>query len=116
MPPPNFTHLTMDLSDCAVCFSLLVNIGLASALAVHFRRGVRDKKLNESRAKFIYSWLCLGVGLFAGCVVLLGLVWLFTLPVGHGVLLIVGPLANLLLTALLILMGRIAIGWAPIRW
>jgi hypothetical protein len=38
------------------------------------------------------------------------------LPVGHGEVLIAAPLLNLLLAGVLIVAGRIVIGWEPVKW
>ena len=103
----------MNSSDVALWFSVLVNITLASVLAVHFRRRVRN---HLAIAKASYSWLCAGVGIFSGFAVFLGTMSLFNLPVGHGEVLIAAPLLNLLLAGLLIAAGRIVVGGAPIKW
>lgn len=106
----------MDSSDVAFWFSVLVNIGLASVLAMHFRRRVKNQATTEATAKAAYSWFCVGVGIFSGFAVFLGLVALLKLPVGHGEVLIAAPLFNLSLAGLLIAAGRILIGWVPIKW
>jgi hypothetical protein len=106
----------MNSSDAALWFSALVNIALASVLAAYFRRRVKNRVATEARAKSAYSWLCVGVGIFAGFAVFLGATALLNLPVGHGEVLIAAPLLNLLLAGLLIVAGRIVIGWVPIKW
>ena len=106
----------MNSSDVALWFSVLVNITLASVLAVHFRRRVKNHLVIEAEAKASYSWLCAGVGIFSGFAVFLSTVSLFNLPVGYGEVLIAAPLLNLLLAGLLIAAGRIVISGAPIKW
>ena len=106
----------MNSSDPALWLSALVNIALASFLAVHCRRRVKSHIATEARAKTAYSWLCAGVGIFSGFAVFLGAVTLLKLPVGHGEVLIAAPLLHLLLTGFLIVAGRIHIGWVPIKW
>jgi len=106
----------MDSSDAAFWFSALVNIALASVLAAHFRRRVKNHLATEAKAKAAYSWLCVGLGIFSGFAVFLGTIVLFNLPVGHGEILIAAPLLNLLLAGVLVVAGRIIIGWVPIKW
>jgi|APLak6261661892_1056031.scaffolds.fasta_scaffold26887_2 uncharacterized membrane protein YdfJ with MMPL/SSD domain len=106
----------MNSSDIALCLSALVNIALASFLTAHFRRRVREQVTTESKAKTAYSWLCVGVGVFSGFAVFLGATTLLNLPVGHGEVLIAAPLLNLLLAGVLIVAGRIVIGWEPVKW
>lgn len=106
----------MDSLDAALWFSALVNIALASALTAHFRRRVKKHPTTEAKAKAAYSWLCVGFAIFSGVAVFPGTIALFNLPVGHGEVLIAAPLLNLLLAGLLVVAGRILIGWVSIKW
>ena len=106
----------MDAADLVFWLCALLNVGLASALATHFRRRVKAQRLAEAKAKAIYSWLCVGIGIFSGAVIFLGSVALFHIPLGHGEILIASPLFNLLLAGMLIIAGRVIIGWAPMKW
>ncbi|MGH8613443.1 MAG: hypothetical protein ACREYF_15860 [Gammaproteobacteria bacterium] len=106
----------MDAADLVFWLCALLNIGIAGALTIHFRRRVKTQWLTEAKAKAIYSWLCVGVGIFSGTVVFLGIVALFHIPLGHGEILIAAPLFNLLVAGVLIIAGRIIIGWVPMKW
>lgn len=62
----------MNSSDAAPWFSALVNVALASVLAAHFRRRVKNRVATEAKAKAAYSWFCVGVGILAGFAVFPG--------------------------------------------
>jgi hypothetical protein len=106
----------MDMADLVFWLCALINVGLAGALTAHLRRRVKAQGITEAKAKTIYSWLCVAAGIFSGFVVFLGIVALFDIPVGHGEILIATPLFNLFLTGVLIIAGRIIIGWVPMKW
>lgn len=106
----------MDPADAAFWLSLIFNFALSMAIAARFRRSVAEAELSEERAKSRFSWLCIAAGLFSGLVVFLGVVVLFRMNVGHGEVLIAGPIANFLLCCLSMVVGRVVIGWEPLKW
>jgi len=106
----------MEKADLAFWFCSLLNAALSVALATYFRRRVRSKKSTEAQAKRFYSWLCLAIGLFSGIALFLTVVNLFHIFLGHGEILFAAPLFNLVLAGVLIVIGRIIIGWMPMRW
>ncbi len=108
----------MGGADAAWWFCSLLNVVLSMALAIHLQRRASRKKEAEAyarrMARSLYSWLSLAVALF--CAVLFpGVLALFHVFAGHGEILIAAPLFNLLLAGPLIVIGRIIIGWAPVK-
>lgn len=106
----------MNSANAAFLLSLITNGAISMTLVARIRRSVVDAELSEKSAKSRFTWLCVAVSFFSGIVVLLGVVALFRLSVGHGELLITGPLAHALLCGPTIVVGRIIIGWEPLRW
>ena len=93
-----------------------LNVGLAGALAIHFRLRVKAQEISDTKAKTFYSWLC-GFGVvFLGTAAFIGLVELFHGPLGHGEGLVASPLFNMLLAGVLVVCGKIVIGWEPVKW
>ncbi|MFO0304530.1 MAG: hypothetical protein ACK51J_01955 [Burkholderiales bacterium] len=106
----------MDAADVVFWLCVSLNLGVAGALAVYLRGRVKAQLFSAEQAKRVYSWLCLGASILSGVVVFLGIVALFHIPVGHGEILVATPLFNLLFAGVLIIAGRIGIGWVPMRW
>jgi drug/metabolite transporter (DMT)-like permease len=107
----------MEPEEIIFWFCVMLNIGLAGSLTAYFWHKVKIQGITEARAKVIYSWLCLASGVFSGVVVFLSIITLLNVSLGHrGVILITAPLFNLLLAGVLIIVGRIIIGWVPIKW
>ena len=106
----------MDTDGWVLWSCALANTVFACALMVHFRRRVNAHLVSERGAKAAYSWLCVGVYLLSGIALFFGVIELFHVPVGHGEILIAGPLLNLALSAVLLVVGRIVIGWEPMHW
>jgi hypothetical protein len=105
-----------DPADIVFWLCAVLNVALAGGLILRFRSRVTAGVLTERRAKAIYSWLCLGIGLLCGIVIFLGITGLFDMSLGHGEAIIASPILNLLLSLVLIISGRIVIGWSPIKW
>ena len=108
--------MPVDAADILFWLCAVLNVALAGALILRFRSRVTAGLLTERRAKAIYSWLCLGIGLLCGIVIFLGITGLFEISLGHGEAIIASPILNLLLSLVLIIGGRIVIGWSPIKW
>lgn len=106
----------MYAGDVALGFSALLNVMIAAGLAARYRLRVRTKVMTEHHAKAIYSWLCIAVGIFSGIVVFFGIMVLFNIPAGHGEILIAAPIFNLMLSGISIGVGRVVIGWVPMKW
>lgn len=106
----------MYAGDAALWLSALLNVTIATALAARYRLQVKTNAITERKAKAIYSLLCLGVGLFSGIVVFFGIMLLFSIPTGHGEILIAAPTFNLMLSGISVGVGRVVIGWAPMKW
>jgi hypothetical protein len=51
-----------------------------------------------------------------GTAVFVGITSLFEISRGHGEIIIAAALFNVLLSLVLIVSGRIVIGWEPIKW
>jgi len=105
----------MDTVDYVFWLCALLNVGYVGVLIKHFRHRTKSQELTESKAKVIYSWLCVSVSLLSVGVFFV-IVALFHLPAGHGEVLIAAPIFNLLTATVLIIVGRIIIGWVPMKW
>jgi hypothetical protein len=108
----------MESEDIVFWICAATNAGIAVTLIVRYRSKVHLGMLAESKAKAIYSWLCLPVGALCGIADPVVTIALFNIPLGHGgeIIIIFAPLFNLLMSCVLIVVGRIVIGWAPVRW
>jgi len=106
----------MDSVDIVFWLCAVLNLAIVGAAIVRFRSQVRTKKLPERKAKAMFTWICLAIGVFCGVPLFLGLTTLFDIPLGHGEAMIAAPVFNFLLALVLAVSGRIAIGWSPIRW
>jgi hypothetical protein len=106
----------MDAAAAALWSSALICVAAVGALAAHYRFQVKRKAIAEGRAKAIYSWACMAIGLFCGTVIFFGIMLLFNIPAGHGEVLIAAPIFNLMLSAISVVIGRIVIGWMPMKW
>lgn len=106
----------MESSDITIYFTLLLNFALASACALHFRRAVLHQRLEDASAKRRFTWLCIASSLFSGIAVFLTILVVFNVGTGHGTLLIIGPVLHLLLCIVLVLLGRILVGWEAMSW
>ena len=106
----------MDAADIVFWLCALLNATVSVALSAWFRVQVKAQSLTEVKAKNIYSWLCVAVSLFSGVVLFIGITSLFDIFLGHGEILIASPIFNLLLSGVLITVGRTIIGWEPMKW
>jgi len=106
----------MNAAEIVLWLCSVLNAATAIALAAWFRFQVKAQALTEEKAKTFYSWLCVVISLFSGLVLFIGITTLFNIFLGHGEILIAAPIYNLLLSCVLIISGRIVIGWVPIKW
>ncbi len=106
----------MDYDDFTLYFTLSLNLALATLFALHYRRCFMRNQLIESQAKSRFTWACVGCSLFTGIVILFSIVIWFNVATGHGVLLITAPIAHAILCVLLIMIGRLVIGWKSLIW
>jgi hypothetical protein len=105
----------MNTEDLVYWVWALTNLSLAAACATHFRRRIKSHSLTETRGKALYSWLCVGFSI-ASCAALFIAIIELQLSHGHGVIFIAVPIFSLLFAGVLIVAGRVAIGWEPIKW
>lgn len=96
-----------------LCTSL--NVGLAAFIANQFRRQVTLRKLNMTKAKLIYSSICVMQGILS-TIALLFIYETLHLNFGHGAALYLILLFSFCLTAILVIAGIIVVGWEPMRW
>ena len=106
----------MDDANLVFWFCSLTNAAFAITFAAWFRRQVKARRFTETKAKTIYSWLCIVASIFLGIVLFIGITSLFNISLGHGEILIAAPIFNLLLSCVLIIAGRIIIGWVAVKW
>lgn len=108
--------MAADPADVVFWLCAALNMAIAVALIVRFRARVTAGMVAEHKAKGAYSWLCLASGVLCGTAVFLGITSLFDISRGHGEIIIAAALFNVLLSLVLIVSGRIVIGWEPIKW
>ena len=111
----------MEMADLAYYLSFVLN-GLIATLAFLFMRAsMKAARIDEIRAKRIFSVVTLLAGLLCGLVFFNAAVWLLRnagLPVntGHGEVVLAAALFNLLLSLAFVIVGRVLLGWRPLDW
>jgi hypothetical protein len=108
--------MAADPADVVFWLCAALNMVIAVALVLRFRARVTAGMLAERKAKGTYTWLCLASGALCGSAVFLSITSLFDISRGHGEIIIAAALFNVLLSLVLIVSGRIVIGWEPIKW
>jgi hypothetical protein len=102
------------------CSTFFVNCALSFLLAKTIKNKIKQKRINESKGKNLYSALILPIGALCGTVYF----WLVievlkklgqNITYGHGEILIAAVMFNLILSLLLIPFGRMFIGWQKIK-
>lgn len=76
---------------------------------------------SEQKGKNIYSGITLIIGVCGGTLIFHGLVWFFTLlgvetSFGHAGILVAAVVYDFILGLVLIVIGRIIIGWKEFTW
>jgi hypothetical protein len=107
----------MDSADLAFFFwsGILLHTGLTGSMAAYFQRRVKLKKTTETRAKTFYSLLCPCMGVL--CIMLIfSIIDFFHIPTGHGGMIFGTLFFHMILMIVLIVIGRIIIGWEPMKW
>ena len=72
---------------------------------------VQKDLITKKEGKFSYTIIVLILGLFIANFMFLALMSFFNLPSGHGLVLVTTPLLHLIISIVLIVVGRIIIGW-----
>jgi len=83
-------------------------------LTIYYRKKVKREELSEKKGKRRYSILVFLIGLFSGTVLFISLMEIFHLNAGHGEVYFMLMLGNILLSLVLIVIGRILIAWKTI--
>lgn len=109
------------VTDVAYYLSFALNAALCVAACATLRTRVIGGRLHERRAKTIYSWSALMLGLISGIVLFNGMVAAFQLSgfsasYGHGEIILAAALFNVLLSVATIAIGRICLGRNAMLW
>lgn len=109
------------MTDVAYYLSFVLNVVLAAAAFFIVRAALKAGRVGEAKAKLRYSVAAVFVGLVSGLVLFHGLVALFRAlgypaAYSHGEVIVAAVLFNLLLSCVLLLVGRILLGWRPVQW
>ncbi len=109
------------MADVAFYLSFAFNVLLATGTYFMLRGSVKSNRVGNAKAKWIYSAVAVAGGVLCGVVFFPAMVALFRLigvPVayGHGEIIVAAIVFNLLLSLLLVLVGRILLGWQPLSW
>lgn len=105
----------MASADLVFWSCISFHIGLTGSIAAYFQHRVKIQKITETKAKTFYSWLCLGVGMISIALTFC-IINFFRLPAGHGEIFAGTILFNVVLIISFIIVGRIVIGWDPMKW
>ncbi len=109
------------MADVAFYLSFVFNALLAAAAYFLLRGPVKSNRLGEAKAKLIYSAVVVAGGALWGFVLFPAMVALFRLigipaAYGHGEIIVAAIVFNLMLSMLLLLVGRILLGWQSFSW
>ena len=109
------------MTDVAYYLSFVFNALIASAVYFGIRKAVQHNRIKRENAKIIYSVSVLVGGALSGLVLFHAFVAIFrlmglTANYGHGEVIVAAVLFNLLLSLLLLIAGRILLGWQSFRW
>jgi uncharacterized membrane protein len=96
--------------------TFIFNLAVCLISAIVIRRKIRKKTLSETTGKNLHSIAMLPLGAFSGTLLFWGLADLFEIlgldmTYGHGEILISAIVFNVFLSLLLLVAGRIFIGW-----
>ncbi len=109
------------MTEIAYYLSFVLNAFLAAGACFVVRASIKSDRLTEDRAKSRYSVAVMVRGIFSGIILfgaLVGLFHLLGLPTsyGHGEVIVAAFVFNLFLSLLLLILGRILLGWQPFPW
>ncbi len=109
------------MTDVAFYLSFVFNVLLAIGAYFVLRGSVKSNRVGEAKAKSIYSAVVMAGGVLCGVVLfhaMVALLRLVGLPAayGHGEIIAAAIVFNLMLSMLLLLVGRIMLGWRPFSW
>lgn len=109
------------MTDVAYYLSFVLNVVLAAIAFFILRTAVRAGRVGEEKAKLLYSIVVIVSGLVAGLILFQAMVGLFralglSAEYGHGEVIIAAVAFNLMLSLILLPVGRVLLGWRPIRW
>ena len=109
------------MTDTAYYLSLVLNAALCISTCLWLRNKIKLSEVREGKAKSIYSWTVLLIGMVSGAVNFNSIVSLFRssgmpAPYGHGEVIVSAIIFNLVLSIVLLGVGRICLGWRAISW
>ena len=109
------------MTDVAYYLSFVLNVLLAVVAFFLVRNSVKADRFGKAKAKYIYSVVVLIGGVLSGLVLFHAMVGIFRVlgfpsSYGHGEVIVAAILFNLLLSLLLLVVGRILLDWRPVRW
>lgn len=97
------------------------NILFSLLLAKSLKKSINSNKIKESKAKNIHSTLMLPLGALCGSVYFWLLIEVLrklgqNITYGHGEILIAAIVFNIILSLVLIIIGRVYIGWKQVSF
>lgn len=96
--------------------AVMVDILIAVALVVRYRKQFTAARLSESKAKNLFTVLCLPISLAVSVIVFFVLLSVLDAPTGHGEILVSGPLSCLVVSAIVSSVGRSVVAWKAGPW
>lgn len=93
-----------------------LNFGFAGLLSFYFQHLLNNNKIFNTKAKKCYSLIYGFFGFLFSTGFFYVFLKVFNINIGHGEILVIFPIFNLLLTFVLIFCGRMIIEWEPLKW
>lgn len=108
------------MEDAALYTSFLINFLYATSMLAAVMSRVRTGLIAESVGKSIYTIAVTMVGVLCGAAAFPGLVYVYSwagMPqsLGHGEVVVAALTLNFLFAMALAAVGRVVIGWQPVR-
>ncbi|RYV01841.1 hypothetical protein SOPP22_15920 [Shewanella sp. OPT22] len=109
------------MEEVAYYLSFLITFFVCFFSVVKLKSRHRTGVISSDKAKSIYSYISFVIGLLAGTVIFHGLIWSFSIfgysaNYGHGEILVAVIFYNILLSWLLLAVGRVVLGWQKQMW
>jgi len=109
------------MGEVAYYLSFLITFFVCFLSALKLKNRHKSGVISSDKAKSIYSYISFAVGLLSGTVIFHGLIWSFSMfgyseNYGHGEILFAVIFYNVLLSWLLLAIGRVVIGWQKLMW
>lgn len=109
------------MEEASYYLSFTITFVLCLLAIRFFKRKVKSSIWSERKAKNVFSAVSLIIGICGGTLVFHSLVWFFYIlgyksSFGHEVIFVAAMFYNIIIGLVLLVIGRIIIGWKKIYW